>query len=149
MAKPTYIVPNLEEWQKKFKFFTDIKIRYCETDMSGHVNNTSYVVYFEQARVEYMESIALFHSDFITVTADIWCHYHAEAFFPDVLKIGVRTARIGNSSFDLEYLVTSTNSGKIVATGAGTMVILDKDTRKPAIIPKEIREKIEAFEKES
>lgn len=147
MAKPTYIVPNVEEWLAKFHFYTDIKIRYSETDMSGHVNNTSYMVYFEQARVEYWTKFASLAEDLFLVTADIWCHYHSEAFFPEVLEVGVRVARIGNSSLDLEYAVHAKGNGRLVATGAGTIVVLDRNTKKPAQIPDSIREAIDRIEK--
>lgn len=142
MAKPTYITPNLEEWLSKFRFHTTIKVRYCETDMSGHVNNTSYPVYFEQARTEFLESLDILDLDLMVVTADIWCHYHAEAFFAEELAVGVRVARIGNSSIDLEYHVTKMKDHTLVATGAGTIVVIDKMTRKPASISTELRERI-------
>ncbi len=147
MAKPTYVVPNLEEWLQKFHFQTEIKVRYSETDMSGHVNNTSYMVYFEQARVEYWVNFASLAEDLILVTADIWCHYHSEAFFPEALEIGVRVARIGNSSLDLEYAIHAKENRRLVATGAGTIVVLDRETKKPAVIPDPIREAIAQIEK--
>ncbi|MCR8642718.1 acyl-CoA thioesterase [Paenibacillus sp. N1-5-1-14] len=140
MAKPTYIQPNMEEWLGKFSFHTEIKIRYSETDMSGHVNNTSYLVYFEQARTEYWQFLEVMGDDLLAVTADIWCHYHAEAFYPETLKVGVRIARIGTSSFDLEYYISSTRDNRIVATGAGTIVLLDKHTKQKALVPQQIRE---------
>lgn len=147
MAKPTYIVPNLEEWLQQFRFKTEIKVRYSETDMSGHVNNTSYIVYFEQARVEYLEWITNFDNNGLyVVTADIWCHYHSEAFYGESLEVAVRTARIGNSSLDLEYAVHSSRDRRLVATGAGTIVLINQATKKPASIPDSIREAIAALE---
>ncbi len=146
MAKATYIQPNFEEWLNKFQFFTKIKIRYSETDMSGHVNNTSYLVYFEQARVEYYEHIAAFSEQYYLVTADIWCHYHAEAFYPEVLEIGVRVAKLGNSSFELEYVVRVTHDQRIVATGTGAVVLMSTYTKKPVAIPESIRKAIAQLE---
>lgn len=146
MAKATYIVPSLEEWLKNFRFFTNIKIRYSETDMSGHVNNTSYLVYFEQARVEYYEHIKAFSEEHYLVTADIWCHYHTEAFYPEILEVGVRVAKIGNSSFELEYVVRVTHDRRIVATGTGAVVLMSKETKKPVAIPESIRAAIAQVE---
>lgn len=145
MAKPTYIVPNLEEWLSKFEIYSKVKVRYSETDMSGHVNNISYLIYLEQARAEYLDSLELgsLNPNAIVVTADVWCHYHAEAFYSEELDVGVRVARIGNSSIDLEYCIQSTRDRRLVVTGAGTIVIVDKQTKKPLQIPEAVRDRIE------
>src|SRR5699024_7730403 len=45
MRLPNYI-ENLDEWKSEFSFSTDIKIRFSETDMFGHVNNVSQFIYF-------------------------------------------------------------------------------------------------------
>ncbi len=37
----------------------DIYVRFCETDAGGHVNNTSYFFYFEEARTKFFETIGL------------------------------------------------------------------------------------------
>jgi len=139
MAKPTYIVPSLEEWLHTFEFYSTVKVRYCETDMSGHVNNISYLVYLEQARGEYLLSLGAFNASTTVVTADIWCHYHAEAFYADQLEVGVRVARLGNSSLDLEYCIIAAQDRRLVATAAGTIVMVDMQTKKPMPIPDPIR----------
>lgn len=145
MARATYIEPNIEEWLQKFNFFTEIKVRYCETDMSGHINNTSYIVYFEQARSEYLYNIGFFDTPVTVVTADIWCQYHQESFFPDTLQAGVRVSKLGNRSLDLEYYITSSNK-KLIATAKGTLVTIDKRTKKSVMIPLPIRNTIEEIE---
>ncbi|CEH28331.1 hypothetical protein AM501_03725 [Aneurinibacillus migulanus] len=152
MARADYIQPNLEEWLAAFHFSTDITIRYCETDMSGHVNNTSHLIYFEQGRVEYFDQLGLGESalshdgEVMVVAADITCHYHSEAFFREKLKLGVRIARLGNSSLDLEYCLLAVEKNRLVATGRGTIVLVDRKTRRSVSIPKNVRENIIAFE---
>lgn len=146
VARATYIAPTLNEWLQKFNFKIESKVRYSETDMSGHVNNTSYFVYFEQARVEYLDSLRFFNSTVNAVTADLSCHYHNEAFFPDTLQIGVRVAKIGNKSFDLEYYILSSHDEKLIATGQGTLVVIDLETKQSTTIPKDIRDAIIAKE---
>jgi hypothetical protein len=38
-----------------FSFSTDVKVRFAETDAQGIVHNANYLVWFEVARVEYLE----------------------------------------------------------------------------------------------
>lgn len=146
MGRATYIEPSLDEWLKKFHFHTEIKVRYCETDMSGHVNNTSYVVYLEQARAEYFDMLDFFNSEVTAVTADIWCHYHKEAYFPDTLRVGVRVGSLGSKSLNLEYYVLSSDQS-LIATASGTLVMMDKKTKKSTAIPVDLRNKINKLEK--
>lgn len=147
MARADYIEPSLDMWLNQFHFTTEIKVRFCETDMSGHINNTSYFVYFEQARTEYLDSLCFYHEGVRAVTADLMCHFHGEAFFPSTLIVGVRAAKLGNKSIDLEYYVQSKADQKLVATGRGAIVIIDRETNKSTNIPELLREKIEKREK--
>lgn len=146
MARATYIVPNLNEWLQKFSFQIESKVRYSETDMSGHINNISYFIYFEQARAEYLDSIHFFDGQVNAVTADLCCHYHNEAFFPDTMQIGVRVAKMGSKSIDLEYYIHSTHNDRLIATGQGTLVVIDQETKKSTAIPESIRKAILARE---
>jgi acyl-CoA thioester hydrolase len=57
MRPISYVQPDPQVWMEKFHFSIPIKVRYCETDMTGHVNNVSYFIYFEQGRVEYLEHL--------------------------------------------------------------------------------------------
>lgn len=142
MAKPTYIVPSLEEWLSKFEVFSKVKVRFCETDMSGHVNNVSYLIYLEQARVEYLVDLGTFDENITAVTADIWCHYHSEAFVLEELEVGVRVSRLGNSSIDFEYCIIAAQDKRLVVTASGTVVLIDKITKKPVQIPEAVRDGI-------
>ena len=56
MSRISYI-DNIEEWASSFQFKHPVKVRFSETDMFGHVNNTVLFMYFEEARVEYFKSI--------------------------------------------------------------------------------------------
>lgn len=38
---------------KALVHLTEIRTRYCESDALGHINNVSYFIYFEQARVDF------------------------------------------------------------------------------------------------
>ena len=41
-----------------FSFSTDVKVRFAETDAQGIAHNSNYFVWFEVARVEYLERYA-------------------------------------------------------------------------------------------
>jgi acyl-CoA thioester hydrolase len=146
MARAEYIQPNREEWMRKFRFHSTVRVRFCETDMSGHVNNTYHLVYFEQGRTDYLEKINLYEFNLAVMTADICCHYLSEAFYMDVLQVGVRISRMGNSSLDMEYYLFCEERNTLVSTGKGTIVVVDRETKKSTPIPLEIRRRVEEIE---
>lgn len=52
MSRISYI-HDFNEWKKEFSFYQEVKVRFSETDMFGHLNNTVPFVYFEQARIAF------------------------------------------------------------------------------------------------
>lgn len=150
MRKESFIQPDPESWLNKFHFSIPIKVRYCETDMLGHVNNVSYFMYFEQGRIEYFENLGLFDSMFssekVAVVADLECQYLAQMYRSDKVNLHVRVASIGRSSLDVEYAVVVED--RLKAAGRGAIVLIDTPTGKSTPIPEEIREAIAAFEKD-
>ncbi|MBU5348220.1 thioesterase family protein [Paenibacillus sp. FSL W7-1279] len=148
MKKTTFIQPDPKAWLDTFHFEIPIKIRYCETDMLGHVNNVSYFMYFEQGRIEYFENLGLtedlFSKQKVSVVADLECQYLAQLYLKDPLKLHVRVAEIGRSSMDVQYAIVV--DGTLKAAGRGTIVLIDTATGKSTPIPDSARERISTFE---
>nr|WP_246246138.1 thioesterase family protein [Paenibacillus lemnae] len=131
-----------------FHFSFPIKIRYCETDMLGHVNNVSYFMYFEQGRIEYFEHLnltdELFSQKAVSVVADLECQYLAQMYLKDPLILHVRVAEIGRSSMEIQYAIMVKDQLK--AAGRGTIVLVDTASGKSTPIPEEARRVISDFE---
>nr|WP_100373691.1 thioesterase family protein [Bacillus sp. FJAT-45037] len=130
MRLPTYIT-NFEQWREGFTFSTTLKVRFSETDAFGHVNNKNALVYFEDARLEYFNSIGLMQKwsseDFETmiVAADLQVDYIRQIKFNETLHVFVKVEKLGNSSMDLHYLVEN-ESSDICLTGRGSIVQIGK-----------------------
>ncbi|CAM3022684.1 thioesterase family protein [Paenibacillus sediminis] len=150
MRQISYVQPDPQGWLQKFQFSIPIKVRYSETDLLGHLNNVSYFIYFEQGRVDYLEHLelsdSLFNQETISVVADLECQYLGQIFIKDPLKLHVRIAKLGRSSFDLEYAVVQALTGELKAVGRGAMVYIDTKSGKSLPLPDDARAKIIAFE---
>ncbi|SEL73341.1 acyl-CoA thioester hydrolase [Paenibacillus sp. cl141a] len=148
MKKTTFIQPDPKSWLDTFHFEIPIKIRYCETDMLGHVNNVSYFMYFEQGRIEYFENLGLtdelFGEQKVSVVADLECQYLAQMYLKDPLRLHVRVAEIGRSSMDIQYAIVV--DGALKAAGRGTIVLIETASGKSTPIPDSARARISAFE---
>lgn len=148
MRRASIVQPNAKEWLDKFRFSTRLRVRYCETDLLGHVNNVSYFMYFEQGRIEYVEKLGIneyiFDGDKVSVVADLQCQYLSPIYLRDSIDLYVRTAELGRSSMDIEYALVV--DGSLKAAGRGAIVVVDAATGKSVRIPEPARERVAAFE---
>ena len=148
MSRIIYI-DDIEKWSAEFSFKQIVKVRFSETDMFGHVNNTIPFTYFEEARMEFLKSIGLMdnwkysETDEMPVVADLQCDYLQQVYFDETLFVYVKIAKIGNSSFDLHYMITKEKDGSICYTGRGTMVQISKATGKSVPWSEEVRKRFE------
>ncbi len=134
-----------------YRFYHPIEVRYGDLDPQGHVNNAKHLTYFEQARVAYMINLGLFTKDqsFMkigVIVADVHIAYLAPVYFRQDIKVGVRTAKLGNKSMTLEQNVMDTETGKELSKGELVIVTYDYEIERTISIPQEWREKIVQFE---
>lgn len=133
-----------------FHFFHPIEVRYADIDAQGHVNNVVYFTYMEQARARYLERLGLWDGkDFQAIgiiLAEASCTYRAPIRYRQSVEVGVRTTRLGQRSFDLEYVVRDSESGRVMATGRTVGVAYDYRRGETVVIPPAWRQTIEAFE---
>ncbi|MGE7918494.1 acyl-CoA thioesterase [Viridibacillus sp. NPDC093762] len=128
-------ISNMGEWKKGFSFSVPVQVRFSETDMFGHMNNTVPITYFEYARIEFLKYLGFMgkwmqeDEEAIPVVADIQCDYVRQVYFEEKLNIFVKIDNIGNSSLDLHYLAIN-NKEEMCFTGRGTIVQMNRQTGK-------------------
>ncbi|KOO52393.1 acyl-CoA thioesterase [Viridibacillus arvi] len=128
-------INNMEEWKKGFSFSVPVQVRFSETDMFGHMNNTVPITYFEYARIEFLKHLGLMgkwmqgDEEAIPVVADIQCDYVKQVYFEEQLSIFVKIENIGNSSLDLHYLAIN-NKEEVCFTGRGIIVQMSRQSGK-------------------
>lgn len=145
--KNIYYIEDFQAWSEQFHFKNPIKVRFSETDMFGHVNNTKVFIYFEEARIEFLKSIGLMEdwmassSDTIPVTADLQCNYIRQMYFGQRLNVFVKIATIGTTSIDLHYMIKN-EQDEVCATGRGRMVQVGRKAGKPCEWSEKMAEKL-------
>ena len=132
-----------------YNYKTYITVRFSDLNAFGIVNNNVYLTYFEIAHTGYWKQLTSFTSTtkgIIIGKAEI--QYLKPIHLNDEVYAYVRTSRVGNCSFDVEYVLTirKTEGEIICTTGKTTCVFFDYQVNKPAPIPKTPREKMIAFE---
>lgn len=117
-------------------FSLPIELRFSDLDLYGHVNSVVYFTYLETARVK------LFHDFFhdmtaqhiYTLVAHAECDYRLPILFGDSLIVSVTVARVGTSSFDLDYRLHD-GGEKTYATARTTMVCFDNIRKTTIPVP--------------
>ncbi|MCG3089318.1 acyl-CoA thioesterase [Sporosarcina cyprini] len=129
---PSYI-GDYATWEAGFEFSVPVTVRFSETDMYGHLNNTVTFAYYEYARIEFLKTIGQMEDwldpqgTTIPVVADLQCDYRKQVYFDETLTIYVKAASIGNSSVDLHYM-SKNEKGDVVFTGRGSIVQVNRET---------------------
>ena len=129
----------------EYKFKSPISIRFSDMDAYGHVNNAVYLTYFEIARVAYWREVAKWDSEetgIIIGRSEI--NYLKPVTVHDRIACYVRTTRIGNSSFDVMYVLVKVTDGaeEICTTGKTVCICYDYKANKSVQIPPLQRQKM-------
>jgi acyl-CoA thioester hydrolase len=133
------------------RFFHPMEVRYADLDAQGHVNNATFLTYFEQARVRYFEMLGLFSReesfmDIGTIIADIHIRYEAPVLLGATVRVGVRTTRIGNKSIAVQQTIVDAANGKLYADGTVVLVAYDYRAQQTTPVPDEWRRKLTEYE---
>ena len=136
----------------QFRFRQPVTVRYRDVDAVGHVHNSVHLVYFEMARTGYLETIG-FKPDMALdiairypfILAEITCRFIEPVFLEDRISVYLRTCKVGNKSFDFEYLTVRAD-GNVVAAGRSVQVFFDYRVRKSIPVPPEFRTLIAGYE---
>jgi acyl-CoA thioester hydrolase len=135
-----------------FRFATDLKVRFNETDAQGVVHNAVYLVWFEIARVAYLGQFrggykGLVESGVDATTVEAFVRYRDVSRFDDALTIHVRASDVRGARFRFDYAIERTSDpAGIVAEGWTAHACIDARTLRPTRMPGWLVEGIESVE---
>lgn len=108
-------------------------MRWSDMDAFGHLNNAMYFTYFEQARVDWLDSIGVAHG---LVLANVSCTFIQPLKYPAELDVCLYAGPPGRSSLDTYYEIRDRpEAGKLCALGHGTIVWYDHAAGQSRPIP--------------
>ena len=121
------------------------KMRFCDTDQLGHINNAVFAMLCESGRVGFLydpeNSLAQPGAHF--VIAKLTINFLNEINWPADVIVGTGVARIGRSSFDLHQGLFV--NGKCVGTCESVLVLMDAKTRSSRPMPQPLLDELEAL----
>ena len=117
-----------------------IAIRWGDMDAMGHVNNTVYFRYMEQARIGWFDALvpaAEAWKDTGIVIANASCNFKRALNYPGTVEVGLSIEPPGGSSVGTFYELKMDDT--LYADGAAVVVFIDMKSQKPIRIPEGIR----------
>jgi acyl-CoA thioester hydrolase len=132
---------------EEFSIWVPIQVRFCDTDMMGHINNVSMIAFLETARVEYMNRIRDKAKEknasaniFSVILGELTCVWRQQSFLHEKIRVGIKIPFFKRRSFPFNYIVIAESpSGEVrkVADAQSIQVMFDYGEGKSIDIPDE------------
>jgi acyl-CoA thioester hydrolase len=121
-----------------FRFSTQVTARFAETDSQGIVHNSVYLVWFEVARVDYLDRYAggypaLREHGIEALVLEAHVRYLRPARFADKVRIHARCSEVRGARFRYDYVVE--RGGELLADGWTRHATVDGRTLRPTRVP--------------
>ncbi|MCU1360862.1 MAG: hypothetical protein JWN99_2151 [Ilumatobacteraceae bacterium] len=113
--------PSLQ--MQAYAFTHRIRVRFAETDAMGIVHHANYLLYMEEARVEYLRAIGRPYTEMRSDGTDhavleCFVQYRAPLRFDDQVEVHLVLAATTRATFQIAYLLTVDGAAKATAITA-------------------------------
>ena len=124
-----------------FRFSIDVRVRFAETDAQAIAHHSNYLVWFEAARVAYLEEFAGGYQSIRdlgleSLVLEAQVRYRQPARFDDRLEIHTRVGDVKGARFRFDYAVA--RADELLADGWTSHACVDARTFRPTRIPAEL-----------
>ena len=136
--------------RQNFRMLQRMRVRWAEVDMQKIVFNAHYLMYFDTAMSDYWRALGLpYTSTLEALQGDLYVkkatvEYFGSARYDDVLDVGLRLERVGNTSVTFSGAIFCGDT--LLVTTELVYVYADPVTQRPKPVPPALREAFERFE---
>ncbi|WP_299620166.1 thioesterase family protein [uncultured Tenacibaculum sp.] len=129
--------------------YSNIRVRYAETDQMGVVYHGNYAQYFEIGRTEWLRSLGVTYkcmekSGIMLPVISLNCHFKKSALYDDVLTIKTILKKTPTVKIEFNYEITNEKQ-ELLCSGNTTLAFIDMKTKRPTRCPDYILEKIQTI----
>lgn len=113
---------ELEQSQDRQVVSYLFRVRYAETDAMGIAHHSSYVIWFEMGRTEFMRSYGFTYRSLeemgvLLPVLELNVRYMQAAKYDDELRISTRLDEFSRTRIKLAYSITRTSDERLLAEG--------------------------------
>lgn len=123
-----------------FAVFYYDKLRFSDTDLLGHVNNSAFGKFFENGRTDvlYKGSEVIAPEGAFFVIAHLAIDFVAEMNWPAEVVVGTNATKTGRSSVTMDQAIFVDD--KCVARAHSVIVLMSEATRRSTALPRALIE---------
>lgn len=132
----------------QYRHFQPITTRWHDNDIYGHVNNVTYYSFFDSAMNLYLierGGLDIQNGEVIGFVVSSSCEYFAPIAYPEIIEVGLRVAKLGNSSVQYELAIFRLGEAQACAAGKMVHVFVERVSNRPIAIPMPLRRALEAL----
>ncbi|MCZ2355242.1 MAG: acyl-CoA thioesterase [Bacteroidia bacterium] len=121
------------------KTFTQIRVRYAETDQMGVVYYGNYAIYLEVARTEWVRNLGLTYRElednYVTIlpVVSLQIDYKKSATYDDLLTIETTIAELPSVKLIFDHKIYREST--LLATAKVVLVFVNKESKRPCKAP--------------
>jgi YbgC/YbaW family acyl-CoA thioester hydrolase len=136
--------------REDLRFFHRLRVRWAEVDMQKIVFNAHYLMYLDTAMADYWRALALPYEEAMhELGGDLYVkkasiEYHGSARYDDVLDVGLKCVRVGNSS--IEFFGAIYRGEDLLISGQLIYVYADPATQTSRPVPQALRDTLLGYE---
>lgn len=112
-------------------------------DALGHLNNTAYLRFFEEARIVLFDRVELravrAETRIGPILAATSVRFIRPLVHPDTVRVETGVRSVGQTSFVLDYRITSVRHGALAASGDSVVVLYDYERETKVPVPDALR----------
>ena len=119
-----------------------VAVRWGDLDAFNHVNNAAFLVYAQEARLEWLAGIGgrWFDENAMPVVAAAHVNYRRQLAWPARILVELAATRVGNSSVTIAHrIVAQDDPACVYADGEVVMVWIDPSSGRSVPLPDAIR----------
>ena len=131
-----------------YQHFHALDTRWHDNDIYGHVNNVTYYGYFDSAINTYLirqGGLDIHAGEVVGFVVSSSCDYFEPIAFPAAIEVGLRVARVGNSSVQYELAIFRQGEPRACAVGKVVHVFVEREHNRATPIPRGLRQALEAL----
>lgn len=128
--------------QAEYVHFQSLPTRWMDNDIYGHVNNALYYGFFDTAINSYLIAeggLDIHAGPVIAFVVESQCQYFQPLAFPEVMDVGLRVGKLGNSSVRYELAIFKQRESVAAAQGYFVHVFVNRETQRPVPLPEKVR----------
>lgn len=136
------VPPNVVEIPAHCVTSHRVRVRFAETDLMAIAHHSSYLLYCEEARVEYLRRRGVVYKEWVArglhlPVIEARLRYHRTAPFDECLVVETRLVELTRVKVGFAYRVVQADGAQLVATAETSLACVGDDHR-PRRLPPDV-----------